>query len=174
MAGIRKHGAHRYNLNVTITAVGTAAVPEIFTVDAFAAGNTSVAAGTAGLDGTSETVTELVMVPSTTITGAATNFTSWRVRHVSAAGSAVDSIQVNFDAAAKTITALTPANFGVPSGATVPGAGTATLTVNTGSALPWTLSPGDSIVFDTVVTGTGLAASTGGFGLTFLVQAKGS
>lgn len=172
MAGIRKHGAHRENLDIVISAVGTAAVPSIFTYDAFATGN-STANGTVGLDGTTETITEMVLVPSATITGAATNFTSWRVRHVNSAGSVVDSIQVNFDAAAKTITALTPASFAVASGATVPGAGTAVLTVNSGNALPWILSPGDSVVFDTVVTGTGLAASTGGFGLTFLVQAKG-
>src|SRR5262245_13033864 len=100
MAGIRKHGAHRYNLNVTVTAVGTAAVPDVFTYDAFVVGNTVASAGT-GEDTTSEQVTELVLTPVQTITGAATNFTSWRVRQVNAAGSTVNSIQVNFDAAAK-------------------------------------------------------------------------
>lgn len=173
MAGIRKHGAHRDNLNVQITAVGTAAFPEIWTYDAYAVGN-SAANGTIGLDGTAEQVVEMVLTPSVAITGAATNFTAWRVRHFNSAGSAVDSIQVTFDASTKTITALTPINLAVASGATVPGAGAATLTVNTGSALPWNLQAGDSIILDTVVTGTGLASSTGGFGITFLIAAKGA
>jgi len=116
----------------------------------------------------------MVLEPAQTITGAATNFTSWRVRHINAAGSTVDSIQVNFDAAAKTVTAFTPASLAVASGGTVPGAGTATLTLNSGSVLPWLLAVGDVIVFDTVVAGTGLAASTGGYSLTFLVQARGA
>ena len=173
MAGVRKHGAHRYNLDITVTAVGTAAVADVFTYDAYAAGNTT-ASGTVGLDQATEQVTEMVLTPAQTITGAATNFTDWRVRHFNSAGSVVDSIQVNFDAAAKTVTAFTPANFAVASGATVNGAGTATLTVNSGVALPWTLAAGDSIVFDTVIAGTGLAASTGGYGLAFTVAVKGA
>lgn len=173
MAGVRKHGAHRYNLNITITAVATAAVPAMWTYDAYVVGNTVATAGT-GEDSTTEQVTELVLTPGVTITGAGTNFTAWRVRHYNAAGSVVDDIRVTFDAAAKTVTAFTSASLAVGSGATVPGAGTATLTLTTGSVLPWTLTNGDTIAFDTVPTGTGLAASTGGFDINFLVATKGT
>jgi hypothetical protein len=175
MAGIRKHGAHRGNLNILISAVGTAAVAEAFTYDAFAAlGGGTASAPSSNYDITQEVLAELVLTPLVTITGAATNFTAWRVRHYNAAGAVVDDMRVTFDAAAKTITAFTPANLGVAAGAVVPGAGTATLTSTTGATIPWTLKPGDTIAFDTVVTGTGLAASTGGYALSFLTQAAGA
>ena len=71
-----------------------------------------------------------------------------------------------------TSTAFTPINFSVGSGATVPGAGTGTLTLTTGSVLPWVLTPGDCIVLDTTVGGTG--QYTGGIFATFTVQARGA
>ena len=171
MAGIRKHGEHRYSLSTAATAAGTAANPAGFTYDAYPNGSTIANTGLT-YDSTIETVTELILSLGTTLTGQATNFTTFRMTHFNSAGSVVDRISVSYSAAGVTSTAFTPINFSVGSGATVPGAGTGTLTLTTGSVLPWVLTPGDCIVLDTTVGGTG--QYTGGIFATFTVQARGA
>jgi hypothetical protein len=173
MAGTRKHAAHRINLNTAATAAGTAANPAIWNYDGYP--NFSTVANT-GLtyDGTIEVVTECILVLGTTLTGQATNFTSFRLSHYSSAGgTAKNQISVAYSAAGVTTTAFTPVTLAVASGATVPGAGTGTLTVAQGAALPgWQLLPGDSIALDTAVTGTG--QYTGALAVTFLIQPRGA
>src|SRR5215471_19198737 len=80
MPGIRKHGAHRYNIPTSSAAVGTAALPSIWVYDAYA-GPQTVIGGAGGIDSTGETVTELTVTNSAAITGAATNFGTIRVTH---------------------------------------------------------------------------------------------
>jgi len=66
--------------------------------------------------------------------------------------------------------ALTAYNLAVASGAAVAGG---VLLVQTGIALPWSLQPGDAIIFSRLSNnGTGLA--TPALGLSFLVQVKGA
>lgn len=173
MAAIRKHGAHRISLSTASTAAGTAANPAMFTYDAYPNLST-VVNSSAAYDGTSEVITECILVLGTTLTGQATNFTSFRLsQYSSAGGTAKNQISVAYSAAGVTSTAFVPINLAVASGATVPGAGTGTLTVAQGAALPnWILVPGDTIALDTTVTGTG--QYTGAFAVTFLVQARGA
>jgi hypothetical protein len=171
MAGARKHGAHRYALSGATAAAATAFSPDAITFDAYAAGSL-VAGSFAGYDVSQEAVTELVLVLGTTLTGQATNFTSFRVRLFNAAGALQNSIQVNYSAAGVTSTLWVPIDLAVASGAVVPGAGTGVLTVNSGVALPWNLGPGFTLVFDTAITGTG--QYVGAASLTALVQSVGS
>ena len=173
MAGIRKHGAHRQMLAVPPMAAGSAndTQAEQFTYDAFAAG-AATASATNTTDPAQEQVTEASLVVYANVIGQATNFMSPRLTHTNSAGTIQNRMRVNFDAAAKTLTANVPVNLGVASGGTVTGAGTATLTVDNGTALPWTLAPGDTITFDRLTSGTGLASPS--MSTTFLIQAKGA
>lgn len=173
MAPVRKHGGHRYNLTSFTAAAGTAGTPEMFTFDAYAAGATTAAStGIAAYDASQETVSEMVLVLGTTLTGQATNFTTFRVSHYDSTGTVKNRISVSYSAAGVTSTAFVPINLAVASGATVPGAGTGTLAVANGTALPWTLAPGDTIALDSTVGGTG--QYTGAWAITFLVGAKGA
>jgi hypothetical protein len=174
MGGQRKFGAHRYNLEITAMAAGSASDTSagIFVYDAFANG-AATAGATNTTDPTIESITEMNLTVYTTLTGQATNFASFRVTHRNSAGTTKNGIQVTFSAAGVVVTAFVPANLVAASGATVTGAGTGTLTVNSGTALPWDLAPGDTITFDRVSNNaTGLA--TPAAWINFLVQAKGA
>jgi hypothetical protein len=171
MAGIKKHGAHRYFLTTAATAAGTAAQPAIWTYDAYSGPQSSIT-GSGGLDSTSEVVTEMVLTLGTALTGQATNFTTFRVTHRNAAGTTVDQFTVVASTTSFVFGAFVAADLAIASGGTIPGGGTGTLTIGTGSALPWNLVNGDTITLDTTVTGTG--QYTGGIGLSFVVQSKGA
>jgi hypothetical protein len=170
VAGIKKHGAHRYNLSTFITTATTAGPAALWAYDAYA-GPQSVVTGSGGLDSTTEVVSEMTLVLGTALTGQATNFTTFRVTHRNAAATTVDQFTIVASTNAFVFAAFIPADLAVASGGTIPGAGTGTLTIGTGSALPWTLANGDTITLDTTVTGTG--QYTGGIGLSFVVQTKG-
>src|SRR5215472_7326018 len=98
MAGIRKHGEHRYNVNTSSGAVGTAAQPATWTYDAYA-GPQTVIGGSGGVDSTGETVTEMAVVNSAAITGAATNFGTIRVTHRDGTGTTKNQLTLAFSAA---------------------------------------------------------------------------
>lgn len=155
-------------------AAGTAAdtQAEAITFDAFANG-AATAGATNTIDPAQDQVTEMCLVSYVTFAGQATNFASFRVTHTNAAGTVVNRIMVTFDAAGKTLTANVPVNYAVASGATATGAGTATLTVVTGTALPWTLSPGDTITFDRL-SNNATGQATNAASITFLTQSKGA
>lgn len=174
MAGARKHGAHRYALNTAATAAGTAANPAVWVYDAFANQQGGATANpVTGFDQTVEQITEMSLVLGTALTGQITNFTTFRVTQYSSAGAVKNQMTVAYSAAGVTTpTAFVPVNLAVASGATVPGAGTGTLSVGTGTALPWSLAAGDMVALDTTVTGTG--QYVGGIALSFVTQQKGA
>lgn len=160
--GSRKHGAHRHVLSFPLAAAGSAAdlVGAEFSYDNYAeVGAGTIAGPTIGYDAYAEAVVEAsVVAVGATLTGTATNFVSPRLTQFDSAGNVKNRIRVAFSGTGVIATQYIPMNYGVASGATVPGAGTGTLTVDTGVALPWTLSPGDQIVFDRVSNNaTGLA-----------------
>lgn len=171
MAGVRKHGSHRYHLTTASTAAATAAQPAIWTYDAYA-GAQSVIGASGGIDSTGEVVTEMTLTLGTALTGQATNFTTFRVTHRNAAATTVDAFTIVASTTAFVFAAFISADLAIASAATIPGGGTGTLTIGTGGALPWTLNNGDTITLDTAVTGTG--QYTGGIGLNFVVQTKGA
>lgn len=171
MAGTRKHGAHRVWLTTASTAAGTAAQPATWTYDAYA-GPQTVLTSSGGQDPATETVTEMALTLGTALTGQATNFTTFRVTHRNAAATTVDQFTIVASTTSFVFAAFIAADLAVASGGTIPGGGTGTLTIGTGVALPWTLVNGDTITLDTTVTGTG--QYTGGIGLNFLVQTRGS
>ena len=171
MAGNRKHGAHRYNLSTAATAAGTAAQPAVWTYDAYAGPQSTIGAS-GGIDSTTEVVSEMTLTLATALTGQATNFTTFRVTHRNAAGTTVDQFTIVASTTSFVFAAFVAADLAIASGGTIPGGGTGTLTVASGVALPWTLVNGDTITLDTTVGGTG--QYTGGIGLNFVVQAKGS
>jgi hypothetical protein len=145
----------------------------MFTYDAYAAGQgLTTISPSPNYDLYSESVVEMVMVLGTTLTGQATNFTNFRVTQYNSAGTVKNRMLVAYSAAGVTSTAFVPINLSVANGAVVPGAGTGTLSVGTGVALPWVLVPGDTIGLDTTVTGTG--QYVGAVGLTFLIAGTGA
>lgn len=173
MAGARKHGAHRYAVTTAATAAGTAANPAIWGYDAFANQQGGTTANpTTGFDQTSEQITEMYLILGTTLTGQITNFTTFRVTQYSSAGAVRNQMTVAYSAAGVTSTAFVPINLAGANAAVVPGAGTGTLSVGTGAALPWTLNTGDSVALDTTVTGTG--QYVGAVSLNFVTQQKGA
>src|SRR5262249_11227996 len=169
--GIRKHGAHRYTLMTSSAAVGTAAQPASLIYDAYA-GPQTVIGGSGGIDSTGGTVTELTVMNSAGITGAATNLGAIRVNHRDNTGNTKNQFTVAFGTAGFNATAFVAMDWAVASGATVPGAGTATLTVASGTALPWLLVNGDSVTLDSTVAGTGNIS--GGLTANLTVQARGA
>lgn len=172
MAGSVKHGGHRYTLRLPALAAGTAAdTQDLFVYDGFADGAATVAAYNFPYDLTSEQVIAACFAVGATLTGAATNFATLAFQQFRA-GAAVNDIRVAYSAAGVTTTADTVANLAVASGAVVTGAGTGTLTVQTGVALPWTLQQGDVLVLARISSGTGLA--TPGIGLTFTTKQFGT
>lgn len=176
MAPARKHGAHRVQLNIGNMAAGSAndLLADIFDWDSYAAeGAGTINLPTNNYDTTAYSVQEASVTTYTTLTGQATNFASLRLTHTDSAGNVKNRIRVAFSGTGIVATALTSMNFAVASGATVPGAGTGVLTVDTGTALPWTLVPGDDIVFDRVSNNaTGLATPSAS--ATILIGQAGS
>lgn len=172
MASSRKHGTHStVHLTLPLIAAGAAsdgAAVDVFTYEAFA-GSSATASGGGGLSAEQEWLLELAISTAAILTGQATNFSSIRVSHYSAAGVLKNQIRVDFNAAGVVTAAFVPLNYAVPSAAVVPGAGTGTLNVVSGSALPWPLANGDQIVLDRLSTGTGLQtpalAATGKIGV---------
>lgn len=173
--GARKHGAHRIQLNIPLAAAGSASdlVGDVFTYDGFAeSGGGGLASPTAGYDLYSEAVIEASVATYVAFTGQATNFASLRLTHARNAVTQ-NQIEVTFSGTGIVTAALVPMNFGVASGAVVPGAGTGTLTVVTGTALPWTLQPGDTITLDRLSNNaTGLA--TPAVSATITIAGKGA
>jgi len=170
MSGARKFGAHRYSLTLAGEAAGSAAdTQDIFIYDAYAEAGLTAAGPASGYDGTGESITEMSLMPFATLTGQATNFVSAVVQQVRAAA-VLNDIRVVFSSAPVSAVALTAYNLAVASGAAVAGG---VLLVQTGIALPWSLQPGDAIIFSRLSNnGTGLA--TPALGLSFLVQVKGA
>jgi hypothetical protein len=159
MASTRKHGTHAIHLAIPSAAAGSAAdtVGAAWTYQSFA-GSSSTASGGGGLSGEQEWLLELILTTYLVLTGQATNFVSLRVTHVDSTGTVKNRIRVIFSAAGVVTVANAPINYAVPSAAAVPGAGTGTLTVDTGVALPWPLANGDSIILDRLSNNaTGLA-----------------
>jgi hypothetical protein len=160
VAGIRKHGTHGIHLNIALLAAGSATdgnSVDTFVYQAFA-GSSATASGGGGLSGEQEFVVEAQIVTAAVLTGQATNFASPRLTHRNAAGTIQNQVKVDFSAAGVVTVAFAPVNYSVASAAVATGAGTGTLTVVTGTALPWALTNGDTVSFDRLSNNaTGLA-----------------
>lgn len=145
MAGQRHYGQKSVAFGVPALAAGSGADTGAgWVYNAFANG-AATATSTAGLDPQQEYVLEASVLPQAAHTGQATNFANVLLTHTGSTGTVKNKLTVAFSAAGNTMTAKQPFNLGVASGGTVTGAGTATLTVTTGSVLPWALSPGDTV-----------------------------
>lgn len=174
MAGIRKHGAHRFDLSLPALAAGAAAdTSNVFPYDAYAEG-TGGGVPTAynfPYDVAAEEVFEACYTFEATETGQATNFFAVAFRLIRA-GAVLNDLRVIYNAAGVTSTAFTICNLAVASGAVVPNAGTGVLTVQAGVVLPWTLFPADIIQLARITTGTGQASPA--IGASFSTRLKGS
>jgi hypothetical protein len=172
--GARKHGAHRENLWISVPTANVVPGSAIYVYDPFAElGGGSGASSTAiGYDLYQEAVIEMALTLDTALTGQATNFTTFAVTHRNAAATTKNAFTIVASTTAFIFAAFVPANLGVASGATIPGGGTGTLTIGTGTALPWKLVPGDTIALSVAVTGTG--QYTLGVGLGFVVAGLGA
>ena len=172
--GARKHGAHRVHLGSIDAAVAGSATDtsaSIFIYDAYAEGGT-LAGPSSGYDGYVESVIEAAIATYATLTGQATNYAGIRLTQARS-GVTVNQILVNFSGSGVVSTALVPMNYAVAAGAVVPGAGTGTMLVPTGTALPWKLQPGDTVTLDRLSnTSTGLA--TPDFSGTLTIAGKGA
>lgn len=174
MAGVRAHGLHLQNISLGALAAGTGSdAGEGVAIHAFA-DQSAAAAGDAMavFDRAAYQLTEANFFTYTALTGQATNFASICLQHRT--GTTVNNdIRVVFSAAGVVTVAYTLVNLNAASGATVTGAGTGTLTVQTGTALPWTVVPGDTIVINRISNNaTGLA--TPAISLTFALQSVGA
>ena len=172
MAGARKHGSHRYALDLPALAAGAASdTHSLMSYDAYAdaPAGTVVTAYTFPYDLTSEEVWQADLVLGATLTGQATNFSDLAFQQARA-GAVINDIRVRFNAAGVSLPALTPANMAVGSGVAVPNAGTGTLLVNAGTALPWTIQQGDVFLIARVSSGTGQASP--GWTVTFYTRQK--
>ena len=176
MAGSRKHGAHRYVLSIPAAAAAAAGdvVAATLTYDAFAGGSGVATANSprANYDLAAEQLVEAVLTMYVALVGAATNFVTVQLTHRNSAGTIQNQIQVLFNAAGVVTVAFVPINLAVAGGAVATGAGTGTLTVATGVALPWNIVPGDTVTLDRASTGTGIA--TPAMSATLLRAAKGA
>ena len=171
MGGARKYGAQRVSLNVALPTLGTVPSAAIWVYDAYAEAGT-VSGPSTGYDLYQEAVTEMALTLGVALTGQATNFTTFAVTHRNAAATTVDAFTIVASTTAFIFAAFIPANLGVASGGTIPGGGTGTLTIGTGTALPWKLIPGDTVTLSAAVTGNGQYA--GGISLGFVVAGLGA
>jgi hypothetical protein len=157
MAAVRKHGYHRYPLDLPKLAVGAASdTSTLFTYDPFP--------GDLGTyDSSSEFVLSAALTCDAAVAGAATNNFAVTISHYNAAGTLVDQIVYTF-AAGVNATAFLPIDLG--------GAVAGALTNPTGVTVQkgWTLQAGDSIVVARTSNGTGLASPA--FTVTVGVGAK--
>jgi hypothetical protein len=171
--GARKHGAHRENLQVAFPTLGTDPSPAIYVYDAYSEGGAgTVNSPTGGYDLYQEAVIEMSLTLSAALTGQATNFTTFAIVHADSAANTKNLLTLAASTTAYVFAAKIPANLAVASGATIPGAGTATLVVTTGVALPWKLVPGDTI--ELLPTHTGNGQYAGGVSLNFVVAGLGA
>lgn len=171
----RKGVATRHILSIPLAAGGTGAdlVGATFVYDGFAHRGATASGAGIGYDYAAEEIQEASFTTFVALPGQITNFVSPRLIHRNAAGSTVNNISIAFSAAGVVTVAFVPVNLAVASGAVATGAGTGVLTVTTGTALPWTLAPGDTVTFDRVSNnGTGLA--TPAMTCTLLIASKGS
>lgn len=173
MAGARKRGANRYNLFLgPLTGSSTTDTAATFVYDGFAEGASTASGWAFPYDVTSEVVTEASISVGTTLTGTSTNFAAFAFRQYRGSSTVVNDIQVVYSGSGITSSLGLPVNLNVASGAVATGAGTGVLTVQSGSALPWTLIQGDTLAFARVTTGTGLA--TPAANLTFVTKQSGA
>jgi hypothetical protein len=145
---------------------GTANFDTIVIYDAYGdypGGTVATAIAAGGYDPTAEVLSNFWYTFNNAVTGAATNFDSFGLVQRNAAGTVKNQISVAYSAAGVTTAAWAPVNLGVGSGAVVPGAGTGTLTVTTGTALPWTMVVGDILYVVMTPTGTGLGLTANTF-----------
>lgn len=171
--GARKHGAHREILQVAFPTLGTDPPTALWQYDPYAeSGAGLISTPTAGYDLYQEAVIEMALVLDTALTGQATNYTTFGVTHRNAAATTKNAFTIVGSSTALVVAAFISLNLGVASGATIPGGGTATLTVGTGVALPWKLVPGDTIQL--VPTHTGNGQYAGGVSLFFTVAGLGA
>jgi hypothetical protein len=174
MAGIRKHGAHRFDLSLPALAAGAAAdTSNVFPYDAFAEGPGGgvATAYNPPFDVAAEEIFEACFTLEATLTGQATNFSSICLRLIRAAA-VLNDIRVVYNAAGVTSAAFTLSNMAIAAGAAVPNTGTGTLTLQTGVVLPWTLQPADIIQLLRLSAGTGQA--TPAIGASFSTRIKGA
>jgi hypothetical protein len=157
--GLRKHGLHLVTLSLPALAAGNANdAGAIYTYHGFPAQSATAAPGSmAVLDWAPDQVVEANFVTYAALTGQATNYAIVDLAHRTGA-TLNNEIRVLFSAAGVVAAAYVPANLVAASGATVTGTGTGTLTVQAGVALPWVLTPGDTIAFSRLSNNaTGLA-----------------
>jgi len=178
MAGVRKHGSHRFDLSLPALAAGTAAdTSNVFPYDAYAEAGQGVAvSGTPTsynypYDVAAEEIFEACYTVEATYTGQATNFGAVAFRLIRA-GSVLNDIRVIYNAAGVTTAAFTIVDLFAAASAVLFNAGTGILTLQTGSVLPWTLQPGDIIQLARLSTGTGQA--TPAIGSAFSTRIKGA
>ena len=176
MAGIRKHGSHRFDLSLPALAAGAAAdTSNVYPWDAYADGGPGLAVSGPATsyvfpyDPTAEELFEAAYTVEATLTGQATNFSSICLRLIRAAA-VLNDIRVVYSAAGVTTAAFTIVSFAAAASAVLFNAGTGILTLQTGSVLPWTLQPGDIIQLLRLSTGTGLA--TPAIGASFTTRQK--
>src|SRR5262252_1216049 len=168
MPGIRKHGSHRIHLTTGST-TATALPAAIWTYDAYAGPQTVVGAS-GGVDSTVEKIYEMSLTLSAALTGQATNFLTFLVTQFSSAGATKNQLSIAASTAQFIFAANVPWDLAVAGGTVPPGnTGTGTMTVPTGTALPWTLANGDQIQFQATIAGTG--QYIGGAGVTFVYAA---
>ena len=154
--GARKHGAHRENLWISVPTANVVPGSAIWVYDPYSEGGAGgISSPTVGYDLYQEAVIEMALTLDTALTGQATNFTTFGVTHRNAAATTKDAFTIVASTTAFVFAAFIPANLGVASGGTIPGGGTGTLTIGTGTALPWKLLPGDTIALSVAVTGSG-------------------
>lgn len=170
MAANRHLGLKAMTAHIPALGAGTSADTGAGVIyNAFANGAATPNA-TTGLDPQAEYVTELSVLANAAHTGQGTNYTQIVITHADSTGTAKNKFTVSFSAAGNTMAARKAMNFAVASGGTVTGAGTATLTVTTGTVLPWLLAPGDSLTVDRISQGTGNASP--GLSMTAMVGVK--
>jgi hypothetical protein len=158
MAGTRHLGQKSVSFAVPALAAGSAADTGAgWVYNAFANG-AATATSTAGLDPQTEYVLEASVLPQAAHTGQATNFTNVLLTHTGSTGTVKNKLTVAFSAAGNTMTAKQPFNMAVAASGVATGAGTATVAVTTGTALPWALAPGDTVSIERTSTGTGNAS----------------
>lgn len=178
MAGIRKHGVHRFDLSLPALAAGAAAdTSNVFPYDAYAEAGVGIAVSGSPTtynypyDPAAEELFEACYTLEATFTGQATNFSAFALRLIRAAA-VLNDIRVIYSAAGVTTAAFTLVDLYAAASAVLFNAGTGILTLQTGSVLPWTLAPGDIIQLSRISAGTGQA--TPAIGAAFSTRLKGA
>lgn len=170
MAGARKRGANRYQLSLQALTAGTSADnQDPWVYDAYAEGAATSSGVVFPYDVTAEQITEAYFATGSNFTGQATNFASFCLQQYRGSTTALNDIRVAFSSTNITLHLGDVANLNVASGGTVTGTGSGVLLVSTGSALPWSLQPGDVIVFSRI-SNNSTGDATPAMGLTFVTK----